>query len=63
MSSTRGLKKLCYKCGNIGVVIWCCVFVLEGMSLSRGIFLFVFSITFLNVLIWYLFKKREESDK
>jgi hypothetical protein len=60
---TGGLKKLCYVCLNIGVVIWCCVFVLEGMSLSKGIFSLAFSVALANVLIWYVFKKSEESGQ
>lgn len=58
----RSLKLLCYICGNIGVVGWIVVLVLEGMSLINGIVALAIGVPFVNVVIWLVFKRRENLD-
>jgi len=56
----KSLKKLCYICGNIGVVGWIVIFVLEGMSAIKGLIALAIAVPLLNSIIWYVFKRREK---
>lgn len=57
------LKLLAYVCLNTGVVIWCCVFVLEGMLVTRGFLSLLISLVFVNAITWSVFKrKRPNTD-
>lgn len=52
-----------YISGNIGVIIWAGQFAIQQATVLRAIFIFVFSIIFMNLLIWLVFKMRETADK
>lgn len=53
------LKIVAYICLNAGVVIWCCIFVLEGMSVTRGFLSLIISLVFVNAIIWSVFKQKK----
>ena len=57
------LKIVSYVCLNAGVLIWACVFVLEGMSVAKGIITLAFSLGFVNLLIWAIFSRKESGRK
>ena len=62
MKSLKILKRIAFVCGNVGVVIWSCILVLEGMSLPKGLSILVGSLFFTNLLLWNAFRLREKSD-
>jgi hypothetical protein len=62
MKGLKVLKRVAFVCGNVGVVMWSCILVLEGMSLTKGFSILIGSLFFINLLFWNAFRLREKSD-
>ena len=62
MKSLKLLKRIAFVCGNVGVVMWSCILVLEGMSITKGLVILCGSLFFVNLVLWNAFRLREKSD-
>lgn len=62
MDRSTKIMPLCYICGNIGVVIWSVVLLLEGASLQRSAIVFIGSLLGMNLLLWLLFRAKANGN-
>lgn len=62
MSRSSKVVPLCYVCGNVGVIVWSVVLLLQGASIQRSIFVFVASLVGMNLLLWLLFRSRDKGQ-
>jgi hypothetical protein len=58
VSRSRKIVPLCYICGDVGVVIWSVVLLLQGASVQRSIVVLIASLLGMNLLLWLLFRAR-----
>jgi Flp pilus assembly protein TadB len=62
MNRSSKIAPLCYICGNVGVVIWSVVLLLEGASILRSIFVLIISLLAMNLLLWLLFRAKDKGQ-
>jgi hypothetical protein len=62
MIANRRVKFFCFFCVNIGVVGWSIIFLLEGATIQRGMFVFFTTLVLMNLLIWFLFRAKEKGE-
>jgi hypothetical protein len=55
---SKTVKRFCYICGNIGIVLWSGLSLLQATSVSRGILVFIVSLVGMNLLLWSLFRTK-----
>lgn len=63
MKNSRTVRVVSYVLGNIGVVMWSLIVVLDGASLEKGVVVLIVSCGLMNLLLWNLLRLRKSRDQ